>query len=77
MKKQIAAKIKAYIQNGGFLFAMCSATDSFDIALAAQNVDIVSAVYDETQVHPNYRNKMDFSNSVAFEEHNLQRSFAT
>jgi len=50
LKKQIAAKIKSYIQNGGFLFAMCSATDSFDIALAAQNVDIVSSVYDGTQI---------------------------
>ena len=71
LKKQIAVKIKAYIQNGGFLFAMCSATDSFDIALAAKNVDIVSTVYDGTQVDPNYRNKMDFTNSVAFENYNL------
>ena len=71
LKKQIAVKIKSYIQNGGFLFAMCSATDSFDIALAAQNVDIASSVYDGTQVDPNYRNKMDFTNSVAFENYNL------
>jgi hypothetical protein len=71
LKKQIAGKIKAYIQNGGFLFAMCSATDSFDIALATQNVDIASTVYDGTQVDPNYRNKMDYSNSIAFENYNL------
>ena len=71
LKKQIAAKIEAYIQNGGFLFAMCSATDSFDIALAAQNVDIAGSVYDGTPVDPNYRNKMDYSNSIAFENFNL------
>ena len=71
LKKQIAVKIRSYIQNGGFLFAMCSATDSFDIALAAQNVDIVSRVYDDSPVDPNYQNKMDYSNSIAFENFNL------
>ena len=71
LKKKIAGKIKEYIQNGGFLFAMCSATDSFDIALAAKNVDIASTVYDSSPVDPNYQNKMDFSNSIAFENYNL------
>jgi hypothetical protein len=50
---------------------MCSATDSFDIALAAQNVDIVSTGYDDSPVDPNYQNKMDYSNSIAFENYNL------
>ena len=71
LKKHIASKIKKYIENGGFLFAMCSATDSFDIALAAHNVDIVSKVYDNTPVDPNYPNKIDFSNSIAFENFSL------
>ena len=71
LKKQIAVKIRTFIQNGGFLFAMCSATDSFDIALAAMNVDIVSSVYDDSPVDPNYQNKMDYSNSIAFENYNL------
>ena len=71
LKKKIALKIKEYILNGGFLFAMCSATDSFDIALAAQNVDIASSVYDGSPVDPNYSNKMDYSNSIAFENYNL------
>jgi len=70
-KKALAEMIKNYVVNGGFLFAMCSATDSFDIALASQNVDIASTVYDGSQVDPNYRNKMDYSNSVAFENYNL------
>ena len=70
-KKALAEMIKNYVVNGGFLFAMCSATDSFDIALAAQNVDIVSSVYDGSPVDPNYSNKMDYSNSIAFENYNL------
>ena len=41
LKKAVARTIKSYVANGGFLFAMCSATDSYDIALAAQGVDIV------------------------------------
>ena len=57
--------------NGGFMFAMCSATDSFDIALAAQNVDIVATVYDHSPVDPDYQNKMDYNNSIAFENYNL------
>ena len=53
------------------MFAMCSATDSFDIALASQNVDIASTVYDHSPIDPNYHNKMDFTNSMAFENYNL------
>ena len=71
LKKNVALKIKEYVQNGGFMFAMCSATDSFDIALATQNVDIAASVYDKTPIDPSYRNKMDFANSIAFENYNL------
>ncbi len=71
LKKAVAAKIKDYVQNGGFMFAMCSATDSFDIALAAQATDIAGSVYDGSPVDPAYTQKMDFSNSIAFENYNL------
>ena len=71
LKKNIAAKIKKYIVNGGFLFAMCSATDSFDIALAAQKVDIVSSVFDGSPVDSNYESKLNFSNAIAFEDYSL------
>ena len=71
MKKNIAKRIKDYIVNGGFLFAMCSATDSFDIALAAQNVDIASSVFDGTSIDQNYRSKLNFKNSLAFENYEL------
>ena len=54
-KKNIAKRIKDYIVNGGFVFAMCSATDSFDIALAAQNVDIAASVFDGTPMNIAFR----------------------
>ena len=50
---------------------MCSAADSFDIALAALNVDIVSEVYDGTPADPNYKTKLNFNNSLAFEDYEL------
>jgi hypothetical protein len=53
------------------MFAMCSATDSFDIALATQNVDIAATVYDHSPVDPGYKNKIDYTNSIAFENYNL------
>ncbi len=71
LKKKVALKIKEYVINGGFMFAMCSATDSFDIALAAQNVDIAATVYDHSPVDPGYQNKMEYTNSLAFENYNL------
>ena len=71
LKKNVALKIKEYVANGGFMFAMCSATDSFDIALAAYNVDIAASVYDNSPIDPSYLQKLDFSNSIAFENYNL------
>ena len=71
LKKQIAVKIRAYIQNGGFIFAMCSATDSFDIALASLNVDIVESVFDGDPIDKNYKNKLNYKNSIAFENYTL------
>ncbi len=71
LKKQIAYNIKDYITNGGFVFAMCSATDSFDIALATLNVDIASEVFDGTPIDNNYQNKINFSNGIAFENYSL------
>jgi len=71
LKKRVALKIKEYVINGGFIFAMCSATDSFDIALASQNVDIAASVYDHSPIDPGFQNKMDYTNSIAFENYNL------
>ena len=65
-KKALAQIIKNYIANGGFLFAMCSATDSFDIALSVINVDAVHSVFDGSGIDNNLNNKIDYNNSLAF-----------
>ncbi len=71
LKKVVARKIRDYTLGGGFLFAMCSATDSFDISLASENVDIVASVYDGTPVDPGYQSKLNFGASFAFENYQL------
>lgn len=67
-KKAVALKIKSYVAQGGFLFAMCSATDSYDIALAAEKIDIVESVFDGTPADPKSQEKLDFSRTFAFRE---------
>ncbi len=71
MKKEVAREIKGYVGNGGFLFSMCSGTDSFDIALAAEGVDIVDAPFDGTPPDPNCQSKLDFSKCLAFQNFHL------
>jgi hypothetical protein len=66
-KKAVARKIKEYVGQGGFLFAMCSATDALDIALAAEGVDIVASVFDGDPVDPNAQEKLDVEKTLAFE----------
>jgi hypothetical protein len=65
-KKTSAAMIREYVRRGGFLFAMCSATDSYDIALAASGVDIVEAAYDGTPTEAGFQAKLDYERSMAF-----------
>lgn len=65
-KKAVAAEIKEYIGNGGFMFSMCSGTDTFDIALAAQGVDIAPTPFDGDPMDPNAQQKLDYSNTLAF-----------
>ena len=74
LKKGIALKIKEYIVNGGFLFAMCSATDSFDIALAAGQIDIVDTPFDGSPVDYNNIGRLKYSNGLAFENYQLYTS---
>lgn len=71
MKKAVVVTIKEYISNGGFIFAMCSATDTFDIALAALNVDIADVMFDGDPADPRANEKLDFSNTIAFENFKL------
>lgn len=67
MKLAVAKKIKEFCTNGGFLFAMCSATDSYDIALAAEGLDICEHMYDGDPADPTAQSKLDYSKSLAFE----------
>ncbi len=67
-KLAVVLKIKEYILGGGFLFAMCSATDSFDIALAAMDTDICHNVFDHDGIDPNYKSKLNYANTLAFKD---------
>ena len=73
-KLAVAKKIKEYIIGGGFLFAMCSATDSYDIALAAENTDICSHMFDGDAMDSNIDDKLDFSNTLAFKNFSLEKN---
>ena len=73
-KLDVALKIRDYVVGGGFMFAMCSATDSFDIALSAENVDICEPMFDGDGSDPGYQNKIDFSKTFAFKDFILERS---
>lgn len=72
MEKAVVQTIKNYVGQGGFLFAMCSATDSYDIALSAMNVDIVDRMYDGDPPDPDAQNKLDFTSTLAFENFKLE-----
>jgi len=73
-KLDVALKIRNYVVGGGFMFAMCSATDSFDIALAAQGVDICEPMFDGDPSDANYQSKLDYGNTFAFTNFVLERN---
>lgn len=66
LKLAVAEKIKAFVAGGGFLFAMCSATDTYDIALAAKGLDICASIYDGDGTTPDYNSKLNYNNCLAF-----------
>lgn len=70
-KKAVARNMKDFVGNGGFMFAMCSATDSYDIALAAERVDICDVMFDGDPPDPDAQKKLDFSRTLAFENFRL------
>lgn len=73
LKLAVVKKISEFVIGGGFLFAMCSATDSYDIALAADGVDICESMYDGDPSDPGAQNKLNFLNTFAFTEFTLIR----
>jgi len=72
-KGVVAKKIRDFVIGGGFMFAMCSATDSFDISLTADGVDICEAMFDGDPSESNYQSKLNFGNSFAFKDFTLER----
>jgi hypothetical protein len=73
LKLAVAQKIKEYIAGGGYMFTMCSGTDSYDIALAAQNTDICESMYDGDGADPAAQSKLDFTQTFAFHDFQLER----
>ncbi len=73
-KLAVVKKIREFVIGGGFMFAMCSATDSFDIALAADGVDICENMFDGDPSDAGYQNKIDFNKTFAFKDFKLERS---
>lgn len=71
LKLNVALKIRDYTAGGGFLFTMCSGTDSYDIALASQNTDICAEMYDGDPADPNAQSKLDFTQTFAFKDFQL------
>lgn len=68
MKLAVAKKIAEFVSGGGFMFAMCNATDTFDLALSADGVDIVESVYDGDPADPGVNNKLDYTKTLAFKD---------
>ena len=73
-KLAVAKKIRDFVIGGGFMFAMCSATDSFDIALSAEGVDICEPMFDGDDSDANYQARIDYGNTFAFKDYKLERS---
>ena len=72
LKSAVAQKIAEWVSRGGFLFAMCSATDSLDIALAAHGLDIVAPELDGTPIDPDCQARLDYRRTLAFKDFHLQ-----
>ena len=73
MKLFVAKEIQKYVLNGGFLFAMCAATDTYDIALAATDVDICGPMFDGDPADPDPDDKLDFAGTFAFENFKIEK----
>jgi hypothetical protein len=71
LKLTVAQKIRDFTAGGGFLFAMCSGTDSYDIALSAAGVDICEQMFDGDRADPNAQSKLNFNNTFAFQNFKL------
>ncbi len=74
LKLAVALKIRDFVSGGGFLFAMCSAADSYDIALAAEGIDICESMFDGDPADPSAQDNLDYTKTFAFQNFNLSRN---
>lgn len=74
LKLAVVKKVKEYVEGGGFMFAMCSATDTYDIAIAADGTDICHQVFDGDGMDPDAQSKLDFSETLAFKDFRLVKN---
>ena len=72
LKLQVSKNIKEFVAGGGFLFTMCSGTDSYDIALSAENVDICEHMFDGDKADPQAQSKLNYNNTLAFKNFKLK-----
>lgn len=73
-KLAVALKIRDFVVGGGFMFAMCSATDSFDIALSAEGIDICEPMFDGDASEANYQSRINYGSTFAFKDFTLERN---
>jgi hypothetical protein len=73
LKLAVAQNIKNFVMGGGFLFTMCSGTDSYDIALSAEGLDICENIFDGDPADPNAQRKLDYNKTLAFQNYTLNR----
>lgn len=73
-KKAVAKKIKQFAVGGGFMFAMCAATDSFDIALSAEDTDICEPMFDGDPSDPDFQSRLDYRKTLAFKNFTLEKN---
>ena len=76
MKLAVAKRIKTFCAAGGYLFAMCSGAETFDIALAAEGIDISESTYDGDDSDPEAQEKLDYTKSLAFEKFTLEPGYS-
>ncbi|WP_218186163.1 hypothetical protein [Marinifilum fragile] len=72
LKKAVSQTIRKFVENGGFLFAMCSATDTFDITLAADDTDICNHVFDGDPIDEHAQEKLDYNKTFAFTDFKVE-----
>lgn len=74
LKLAVTTRIRDFVAGGGFLFAMCSATDSYDIALSAEGIDICENMFDGDPADPQAQQKLDFSKTFAFKDFTISKN---